>query len=216
MAAARLPDGASLRLVHRRFRHARSDGGQGHAARVSVSRVGGGQERQIACVSIKENSLEGKRTPRVLNCTITHSRPFLDGSLSHSLRSKSRTNLSWWTFSPTNIVSSRICQSTPTDRVPTLEEDGFVLFESTAILDYLEATRPTPPMAPSDARGRALVDMHMKLCDLQFSRYAVTIIFPKRFLPKEHWNVAAMADAKVESESIWQSSTSTLRERLTW
>jgi hypothetical protein len=29
-------------------------------------------------------------------------------------------------------------------------------------------------------RGRALVDMHMKLCDLQLTRYAGTIIFPKR------------------------------------
>jgi len=45
----------------------------------------------------------------------------------------------------------------PYGRVPTLEEDGFVLFESTAILNYLEATRPTPPLVPADARGRALV-----------------------------------------------------------
>ena len=42
--------------------------------------------------------------------------------------------------------------------------------------------------------------MHMKLCDLQFSRYAGTIIFPKRFLPKEKWNSAAMAEAKSEIE----------------
>ncbi len=54
----------------------------------------------------------------------------------------------------------------PYGRVPTLEEDGFVLYESTAILDYLEATHPIPALAPSEARGRALVDMHMKLCDL--------------------------------------------------
>jgi len=88
----------------------------------------------------------------------------------------------------------------PYGRVPTLEEDGFVLFESTAILNYLEATRPTPPLVPADARGRALVDMHMKLCDLQFTRHAGTIIFPKRFLPKEKWNNVAIAEAKAEIE----------------
>ncbi len=86
----------------------------------------------------------------------------------------------------------------PYGRVPTLEEDGFVLFESTAILNYLEATRPSPPLVPADARGRALVDMHMKLCDIQFTRHAGTIVFPKRFLPKERWNTAAIADAKAE------------------
>src|SRR5271157_503067 len=88
----------------------------------------------------------------------------------------------------------------PYGRVPTLEEDGFILFESSAILNYLEATRPSPPLVPADARGRALVDMHMKLCDLQLTRYAGTIIFPKRFLPKERWNVTAIAEAKAEIE----------------
>ncbi len=88
----------------------------------------------------------------------------------------------------------------PYGRVPTLEEDGFVLFESTAILNYLEATRLTPPLVPADARGRALVDMHMKLCDLQLTRQAGTIVFPKRFLPKERWNIAAMEEARAEIE----------------
>lgn len=88
----------------------------------------------------------------------------------------------------------------PYGRVPTLEEDGFVLYESTAILDYLEATRPTPALAPADPRGRALVDMHMKLCDIQMTRHAGTIVFPKRFLPKERWNEAAIAEAKGEIE----------------
>jgi glutathione S-transferase len=40
----------------------------------------------------------------------------------------------------------------------------------------------------------------MKLCDLQLSRRAGTIVFPKRFLPKEKWNHAAMAEAKGEIE----------------
>ena len=90
----------------------------------------------------------------------------------------------------------------PYGRVPTLEEDGFVLFESTAILNYLEATRPSPPLIPADARGRALVDMHMKLCDLQLTRYAGTIIFPKALSAQgSAWKISAMAAAKAEIET---------------
>jgi glutathione S-transferase len=88
----------------------------------------------------------------------------------------------------------------PYGRVPTLEEDGFILYESTAILEYLEATHPQPPLVPGDLRGRALVSMHMKLCDLQLARQTGTIIFPKRFLPKERWDEPAMAQAKKEIE----------------
>ena len=88
----------------------------------------------------------------------------------------------------------------PYGRVPTLEEDGFVLYESTAILDYLEATHPQPPLVPSDARGRAQVSMHMKLCDIQLARQTGTIIFPKRFMPEDRWDKPAMAQAKKEIE----------------
>jgi glutathione S-transferase len=88
----------------------------------------------------------------------------------------------------------------PYGRVPTLEEDGFILYESTAILEYLEATHPTPSLVPSDARGRALVAMHMKLCDVQMARQTGTIIFPRRFLPKDRWDEAAMVQAKKEIE----------------
>jgi hypothetical protein len=65
------------------------------------------------------------------------------------------------------------------------------------------------------ARRRALVDMHMKLCDLQLTRHAGTIVFPKRFLPKERWNTAAIAEAKAETRSTWQHSTCVLEVRLT-
>jgi glutathione S-transferase len=88
----------------------------------------------------------------------------------------------------------------PYGRVPTLEEDGFVLYESTAILEYLELTRPDPPLVPSDPRGRALVAMHVKLCDIQLARQTGAIIFPKRFLPKERWDEKTMEQAKKEIE----------------
>src|SRR4051794_33864095 len=38
-----------------------------------------------------------------------------------------------------------------------IEDDGNVLFESLAILEYLDETHPRPPLLPNDAKGRARV-----------------------------------------------------------
>jgi glutathione S-transferase len=46
----------------------------------------------------------------------------------------------------------------PNGRVPTLEEDGFVLWESPAILKYLSAKRPERGLSGTDAKSQALVD----------------------------------------------------------
>jgi glutathione S-transferase len=86
----------------------------------------------------------------------------------------------------------------PYARVPTLEDEGFVLYESSAILMYLEATHPAPALLPADVRGRATVDMHLRLCDGQLGRYAGAILFPKRFLPPERWDAVAIGAARQE------------------
>jgi len=101
----------------------------------------------------------------------------------------------------------------PYGRVPTLDDDGFVLYESAAILQYLEATRPAPALVPADVRGRALVDMHLRLCDAQFARPAGVIIFPKRFLPEARWDRAAIGQAKTEIEKHLAIVERTLGDR---
>jgi glutathione S-transferase len=86
----------------------------------------------------------------------------------------------------------------PYGRVPTLVDDDLVLYESTAILDYLEAKYPEPALLPPDIKQRALVGMHMKLCDLQMSRPGGVIIFAKRFVPEASWRREEMDKAKKE------------------
>jgi maleylacetoacetate isomerase len=45
----------------------------------------------------------------------------------------------------------------PQALVPALDDGGQLLTQSLAILEYLEETRPQPPLLPQDARGRARV-----------------------------------------------------------
>ncbi len=86
----------------------------------------------------------------------------------------------------------------PYSRVPTLEDDGFVLYESSAILMYLEDEHPEPALIPAGNRGRAEVDMHLRLCDAQMAAPAGTVIFQKRFFPEARWNLEAIAKASAE------------------
>jgi len=46
----------------------------------------------------------------------------------------------------------------PNGKVPTLDHDGFVLWESGAILKYLAAQRPERGLVPSDPREQAITD----------------------------------------------------------
>lgn len=45
----------------------------------------------------------------------------------------------------------------PQELVPTLIDEGHVIAQSLAIIEYLEETHPDPPLLPKDALGRARV-----------------------------------------------------------
>lgn len=108
----------------------------------------------------------------------------------------------------------------PFGRVPTLVDGDFVLPESTAILEYLEATFPEPALVPDDPQGRALVSLHMKWCDIEFAAHAHRILFPKRFIAQEKWRRQELATAKAAIERFLpildqqlQGKTYLVRER---
>lgn len=57
----------------------------------------------------------------------------------------------------------------PQGLVPALEEEGFTLGQSVAIIEYLEETHPNPPLLPLAPRDRARVRQMVNLvaCDIQ-------------------------------------------------
>lgn len=58
--------------------------------------------------------------------------------------------------------------SNPRLEVPALVDDGFAIFDSTVILEYLEDKWPKPPMLPASPRDRARVRMIEDLCDTYY------------------------------------------------
>lgn len=53
----------------------------------------------------------------------------------------------------------------PFGRVPVLEHDGFRLYETQAILRYLDRVLPVPVLTPADPKAAARMDQIMGICD---------------------------------------------------
>ena len=52
--------------------------------------------------------------------------------------------------------------------VPTLVDEGFIVYESTAIAEYLNDEYPYPPLLPEDSQTRALARMIDGYCEFRF------------------------------------------------
>jgi len=53
----------------------------------------------------------------------------------------------------------------PFGRVPVLEHNGFMLYESQAMLRYLDRVLPAPPLTPADPKAAARMDQAMNIND---------------------------------------------------
>jgi len=73
----------------------------------------------------------------------------------------------------------------PFGRVPTLEHDGFSLYETQAIVRYLDRILPTPALTPNDPKAAARMDQAMNITDWYlFQGVATVIVFNRVVGPK--------------------------------
>jgi len=64
----------------------------------------------------------------------------------------------------------------PFGQVPALDDEGFVLYDSTIINEYLADEYPYPPLMPKDSEGRARARMMEDFRDSRFNPAFVKII----------------------------------------
>jgi glutathione S-transferase len=68
----------------------------------------------------------------------------------------------------------------PFGQIPTLDDEGFIIYDSTVINEYLEDEYPYPSLMPSDSEGRARARLLEDLRDTHFNPYFVQIIHEMR------------------------------------
>jgi glutathione S-transferase len=66
---------------------------------------------------------------------------------------------------PRAIKSEPYLSTHPFGRVPVLDHDGFRLYETQAILRYLDRIVPAPALTPADPKAAARMDQIMGICD---------------------------------------------------
>ena len=73
----------------------------------------------------------------------------------------------------------------PFGRVPVLEHGGFRLYETQAILRYIDRVLPNPPLTPTDPRAAARMDQVMSINDWYlFQGGGAKIVFQRIISPR--------------------------------
>ncbi|HEY0224729.1 MAG TPA: glutathione S-transferase family protein [Pseudolabrys sp.] len=95
----------------------------------------------------------------------------------------------------------------PFGRVPVLEHDGFLLYETQAILRYLDRILPQPALTPAEPRAAAQMDQVMNICDWYlFNGVGTVIVFQRVIRPHflgEPCDEAAVAGAMPRAHMVF-------------
>jgi len=106
----------------------------------------------------------------------------------------------------------------PNGRVPVLEDDGFVLWESRAIMQYLADKTPGQTLLPTDARGRADVTRWLFWCAAHMAQ-ANTVLVYERFVKAVTGRGPADPVEEARGEALFAQHASVLDAHLagrTW
>jgi glutathione S-transferase len=91
--------------------------------------------------------------------------------------------------------------ASPLGKMPAMDDDGFLLADSSAIIHYLEAKHPAPPLIPADPQERGRVIWWDEFGDTVFAACGGKMFFNRIVSPKflgREGDLAAAAEAETE------------------
>jgi glutathione S-transferase len=91
----------------------------------------------------------------------------------------------------------------PFGQVPALDDEGFIVYDSTIINEYLEDEYPYPPLMPEDSEGRARARLMEDFRDTRFNPPFVKLIYEMR-KPEAERDAAILAAATGEINQCFE------------
>ena len=86
----------------------------------------------------------------------------------------------------------------PFGQVPALDDEGFIIYDSTIINEYLEDEYPYPTLLPSDSEGRARARLMEDFRDNKFNPHFIEIIHEVRYKPEGERDLKLIEHAQGE------------------
>jgi glutathione S-transferase len=107
-----------------------------------------------------------------------------------------------------DFVSAEFRDLNPRRRVPVLVDGDFVLYESAAILEYIEDKQPEPRLFSADIHERAVQRRMVREADQYFAEALEELVGAVLFTPRERWSqdeISSANDAMKRELALWEA-----------
>jgi len=102
-------------------------------------------------------------------------------------------------FSTGELKKPEFLAINPRHKVPAIVDDGFALYESQAIVEYLDERYPAPPsLFPGDLRQRALIRRMIQEADQYLAGAFEPLIDQIFFTGQDKWDLGVIATARTK------------------
>jgi glutathione S-transferase len=111
-------------------------------------------------------------------------------------------------FSAGDLKKPEFVKINPRRKVPAIVDDGFALYESVAIVEYLDERFPdSNKLFPGDVRQRAVVRRMVQEADQYYSTAMETLVDEILFTEKDKWNAEIIASGRkklLDELAVWE------------
>ena len=110
-------------------------------------------------------------------------------------------------FSAGDLRKPEYLAINPRHKVPAIVDEGFAVYESAAIVEYLDEQYPAPKLFPGDVRQRALVRRMVQEADQYYALAMEELVDQVLFTAPDKWDVGKISDGRqgvAKELSLWE------------